>query len=585
MQEYWSKIANTYGLANYLEEIIRNDVASFILGQSKQSGSRVVELGCGNGRILKKISDKNSQIELTGVDTSEEMLQAARLEISASKLSLECGDVLGYLKKNNFPKFDFLVVCNTLHNLTGKKEIESVLRSSNNVLKDDGYFVFDVRNSFNPFISRGYRRSRAQGYSFFTFSYLKAIKILKQRGFEIVKVRPVQYQDIKQANKSQASFFKKILYSLYLKISSVSFFSPYILIYAKKTRQDFIFMIWGYHQQMRTLSANENYHLQALKAAKLLGYQVGILSIDARADIGNDFHKVGIVNNDIKMTAYANVWQFLKYLYKNRLSVIYVNTFTWQSFLVPFICRKAVFMGHDSVQRKTLLKQRIENFVFKFFKKIRVISDEEKDFLVKQGVNEKKIVVLPLAIDVQHFSRENIDGTRAGLIFLGNVTPDKNINTILRALAIVKATLLDIRLDVVGEVRDPEFDKLIKEHDLANVVKIHGFVAHDHLLPYLQKTKIYLNSSISEGQCLAAYEAALSGNALCLPATLSFSGVFKDKALFHSVYDHEKLAKNILYYLKNEQIMHEHNMKCREFISKIYTPELIMNKTQELFKL
>lgn len=585
MQEYWSKIANTYGLANDLEEIIRNDVASFVARQSKQSGLRVLELGCGNGRILKKISDQNSQVELMGVDASEEMLQAARSEISSSKLSLERDDVLGYLGKDNLSKFDYLLICNTLHNLTSESNIESVLRDSDKVLRDGGYFIFDIRNSFNPFISRGYRRSRAQGYNFFTFSYLKAIRILKQRGFEIVKVRPVQYQNIKQANKEQLNFFKKILYSVYLKISSVAFLSPYVLIYAKKSKKNFVSIIWGYHQQMHTLSASENYHLQALKAAKLAGYRVKALMIDAGADISKDFHKVGLSDGDVEVLSYASVWQYFKYLHKNRSSVIYANTFTWQSFLVPFICRRAIFMGHDSVQRKTALKQFVENFVFKFYKKIRVISEDERSFLKDQGVKEDKIVVLPLAVDVQHFLREDSAEERTGLIFLGNVTPDKNIPDILRALVIVKKTRPDVYLDIIGEIRDPAFARLVEENQLGESIRIHGFIPHDQLLPYLQKTKIYLNSSISEGQCLAAYEAALAGNALCLPATLSFLGTFKDKALFHQLCDHEKLAQNILDYLDNPELIKQHNEKCRELISKMYNPEFIMNKTQELFKL
>ena len=63
---------------------------------------------------------------------------------------------------------------------------------------------------------------------------------------------------------------------------------------------------------------------------------------------------------------------------------------------------------------------------------------------------------------------------------------------------------------------------------------------------------------------------------------MSFEGVFKDKALFHNIYDHEKLAQNILYYLGNPDIIESHRNQCIEMIKKDYSVHAVEHKLKEL---
>ena len=349
---------------------------------------------------------------------------------------------------------------------------------------------------------------------------------------------------------------------------------------SKNKPTNFTSIIWGYHKQLAKLSPLENYHLHDLKVAMDLGYKTEAMMIVSSAKIEDD---ANFPLGRITVNYYHNIGQYLLFLWRHRQNIIYANTFTWHSLISPLICRRAIFMGHDSVIRKTRLKQLLQDISFHLFSRIRVISAEEKDFLIQRGVKAEKIFVVPLTIDVSQFSSLQTDLARHNLIFLGNVTEDKNSPDILRALAIVKKKINDIKLEVVGEVRDPAFDKLCAELNLKDNIIVHGFISHDQLLPYLLKTKVYVNSSLSEGQCLAAYEAALAGNALCLPSTMSFRGVFKDKALFHDLFASESLAQNILSYLENEEKRRQHVSICQTFIRENYNPELIYNKTKKLF--
>lgn len=100
---------------------------------------------------------------------------------------------------------------------------------------------------------------------------------------------------------------------------------------------------------------------------------------------------------------------------------------------------------------------------------------------------------------------------------------------------------------------------------------------------FINNRLIYLNSSTTEGQCTAVFETALAGCILCLPNIMSFKDVFKEYALFHDVYDYEKLAENIMYILDHKNEFQSKVDNCIKFIKENYNKEIIETKMKTLF--
>ena len=92
---------------------------------------------------------------------------------------------------------------------------------------------------------------------------------------------------------------------------------------------------------------------------------------------------------------------------------------------------------------------------------------------------------------------------------------------------------------------------------------------------------MFINTSISEWQCLAAYEAALAGCSLCLANILSFPSVFKKNALYHNV--PEQLASNIEYIIENPDERKDMIQKNSKMILKDYSFNKIKKNTKEMF--
>lgn len=335
----------------------------------------------------------------------------------------------------------------------------------------------------------------------------------------------------------------------------------------------FISIIWGYYSAYYDYSANGNYHFHILKVAQELGYTVKVI---VKEDGDSIEHDPNFIKNKIEIIKYRSFFRYLKNLIKYRKSIFYVNTFVWRSFLVPFFTRNAIFMGHHTVVRKNKLKQLVQDIVFKFFSKIRVISKDEKDFLVSRGIAEKKIYVIPMVVDEEEFVFQPAS-EKNKLIYCGRITPVKNIKTILEALAILNKQAENFILDIIGLIEDVDFENYLDKFGVRDKVNYLGYIPHNQLSYYLNQYKICVNSSINEGQCLAVYEAASSGCALCLPKILSFKE-FKGMALFHDVFDADQLSKNIIKYITNEDLRNRDNQKIRKIIRDDYNSTAIEAK-------
>ena len=340
-------------------------------------------------------------------------------------------------------------------------------------------------------------------------------------------------------------------------------------------------IIWGYSKRMYDFAIEENYHLHVLNIAKELGYIPVVIIKQEKGDIENDPN----FDKNIKIINYKNLFnyffQIIKYSFKN--SIFYVNSVEPQSLCIPFLARNTIFMGHTHPVRQTKFRQIIFNFSMKYFDKIRLNNTDEKQFLLNQGIDKNKLKVVPLAISNRIYQFNNNYKHRKDIVYFGNVTLKKNLKTILKAFKIVLEEDKNLKLHIIGATLDSNSQKLLINLNIINNVIIHGFISLKELSIILNNFKIYINSSYDEGQCVAVYNASLSGCALCLPNIMSFRGVFKNKALFHEVNDYKKLAENIIFYLDNPQIASEYNKLCREMIIKNYNYQKISEDMKELF--
>jgi ubiquinone/menaquinone biosynthesis C-methylase UbiE len=117
-------------------------------------GSRVLEIGCGEGFFLNKVLARRPDAVCTGVDISEEQLERAGKRLGA-------GVTLSRIDGSRLPfadgSFDVVVAVNVLMNLADDETVDAVIGEAARVCAPGGCLVFDIRNAANILMRIKYR--------------------------------------------------------------------------------------------------------------------------------------------------------------------------------------------------------------------------------------------------------------------------------------------------------------------------------------------------------------------------------------------------------------------------------------------
>lgn len=142
------------------------------LAEAVKDGDRVLDVGCGNGRLLEVFKDKT--VDYLGVDASADLLEIAAKQYQEYKFV--AGDIL---RLGEIPdiEFDFVFCLAVMHHLPGRELRVAALKQLKNKIKKDGKIILTVWNLWSR---KKYRRL------IWKFVLLKLIKKNKMDFSDIV---------------------------------------------------------------------------------------------------------------------------------------------------------------------------------------------------------------------------------------------------------------------------------------------------------------------------------------------------------------------------------------------------------------
>lgn len=121
-----------------------DDFVAAIARRLPASPARVLELGVGTGRLIRKLVTQRKPIvdSFVGTDASEKMLEIAHRHGIDKIASLECSDFSRHVPSGPFDAV--FVGYNTLFNLANENDIASCLALVAKVLAPHGFFMCDL---------------------------------------------------------------------------------------------------------------------------------------------------------------------------------------------------------------------------------------------------------------------------------------------------------------------------------------------------------------------------------------------------------------------------------------------------------
>lgn len=262
--------------------------------------------------------------------------------------------------------------------------------------------------------------------------------------------------------------------------------------------------------------------INAYEISRLIAQKGVVIDIITR-NCGNDtlqkvkninYIKLGKISNPLSPLAKV-FFMFNSFLYISTRNYDLVNA---HAFLPGITARLiSVFRGVPSIMTVhgtsigTSLNGRITDLVEKF-----ILTDisynaqitVSRDFFKIKNIN-KNIHFIPNAVSLDLFNKVSAKKpAHPTIIFVGRLHPQKNILTLVQAVAELKKTIPDIRLIVVGSGKQKsQIRKDINKYHLSKNTKLTGEIRGRDLIKLYKSSHLLVLPSIYEGQPLAVLEA------------------------------------------------------------------------------
>ncbi|MFW6285743.1 MAG: class I SAM-dependent methyltransferase [Nanoarchaeota archaeon] len=114
----------------------------------KKNNLKVLDIGCGSGNLLQKIKKLNTNIDITGIDISSEMVKTAQKNNNTKKIYQK-----NIEKESLNQKFDVITLMGVFPYFKNPKK---TIKNIDNMLKPEGYIIFTYNNK----ISLSYKINR-----------------------------------------------------------------------------------------------------------------------------------------------------------------------------------------------------------------------------------------------------------------------------------------------------------------------------------------------------------------------------------------------------------------------------------------
>ncbi|MDD5093856.1 MAG: glycosyltransferase family 4 protein [Dehalococcoidia bacterium] len=226
---------------------------------------------------------------------------------------------------------------------------------------------------------------------------------------------------------------------------------------------------------------------------------------------------------------------------------------------------------YEYLGKKGIFGKFVEKAVARLAGTVIAISEQVKDDLIAIGVKAENIKIVPDGMNlIQIQAVEATERVRFDVLYAGRLAEHKNVDTLIRAIAVLRGIIPNIKCGIVGD--GPERDRLERlriELSLQENVELLGFLEKDDdVISTMKASRVFVLPSTREGGGLVTLEANACGLPVITidhPQNAAKEVVLNEKNGFLCKLSDEELAYAILNGLNSSE-----NMKkdCIDFASR-----------------
>lgn len=193
---------------------------------------------------------------------------------------------------------------------------------------------------------------------------------------------------------------------------------------------------------------------------------------------------------------------------------------------------------------------------------------------------------LPTGVDTTIFrgSAKRTCGAPWWLVHVAGLNEVKNQETLLRAVRQVAKVCPNIVLDCIGvDALNGRVQALARDLGIADIVRFHGVLTIDEIVPFYQGAHLFVQSSLHESMGAAVLEAAAAG----VPTVGTNVGIVAEMApraaVAAPVSDPGALAKGIVELLENSRRRETLALAAQDF-ARTYNADWTVAQFDELYR-
>jgi cyclopropane fatty-acyl-phospholipid synthase-like methyltransferase len=191
-----------------LDELEENQIIKNI-----KTNKTILELGCGNGVILKKILKKKKIKSYLGTDFVKELIDNCKFKFNSKNIKFKTLDMTLINKTTFTEKYDYIITKRAIQNILSHKLQLKVIDNSGYFLKKNGLMILIESSSTAQKNINDLRKE---------YKLSKIIPPFHNLFFDDNKVKKYKFKNVKLVKienfSSNFYFISRIIYALYTKI-------------------------------------------------------------------------------------------------------------------------------------------------------------------------------------------------------------------------------------------------------------------------------------------------------------------------------------------------------------------------------
>jgi glycosyltransferase involved in cell wall biosynthesis len=330
-------------------------------------------------------------------------------------------------------------------------------------------------------------------------------------------------------------------------------------------------LIFNWQDIKNPLAGGAEVHLhEVFERIAAMGHEVTLFCSSFKGALPQEnLHGINVIRKGGRY--FFNYWVFWKYLttFRKQHFDLVIDDVNKIPFYTPLYVRKPLLGINHHLFGKSIFLEAIfplalyvyltERLVKPIYRKLHFIvgSPSTHHEWMEWGFPKEQVTIINYCVDHKLFRQTGEPKSATPLIgYFGRLKKYKSVDQLLKAFALIKPNVPDLKLMIVGEGdARPGLEQLARALGIANDVEFKGFVSEEDKVKYLQQMHFVVNTSSKEGWGLTVVEANACGTCVIAANVQGLRDSVKDgeTGILYEYGNVAQLAEKILFLLNNPQ--------------------------------